>query len=108
MPDQKMPDEPQAPDWGQPLNDVLGDEKDAALDEASLGEHDARRLNELAAHPHVQLRSLLADLRAPAATAGDITTKHAHLHAAVVRLTQLVLQHTPAPEEDDGQERIIG
>lgn len=55
---------------------------------------------DLSSHPHTQLRGILNDLRAPAAIAGDSSTKHAHLHAAVVRLTQVVLEHTPAPEEE--------
>lgn len=58
----------------------------------------------LAFHPHTQLRGILTELASPAARSSDITTKYATLHAAVTRLVQQVLQHTPPP--DDSEEKI--
>lgn len=52
------------------------------------------------AHPHTHLRGIIADLRAPGAISGDSATKHAHLYAAVVRLAQVILSHTPEPPEE--------
>lgn len=57
----------------------------------------------LAHHPHTRLRGILSDLASPAARASDIATKHAMLHAAVTRLAQTILSHTPPPEDDDGE-----
>lgn len=55
---------------------------------------------EIARHPHTLLRGILSDLSSPAARASDITTKHAMLHAAVVRLANVILAHTPAPDAE--------
>lgn len=68
-----------------------------------MAEIDDRRAA-LAAHPHTQLRGILADLNAPAARTADLPTKHAYLHAAFTRLVAQVLQHTPPP--DDSEEKI--
>jgi hypothetical protein len=64
---------------------------------------EADRRAALMAHPHTQLRGILNDLRAP--TALDINGRVGALHQAVARLTQLVLQHTPPPNDEvtDGQ-----
>ena len=53
------------------------------------------------AHPHTQLSKIAADLRAPAATSGDVNTKLAYISAALQRLVQLSLQHTQPPENPD-------
>jgi hypothetical protein len=63
----------------------------------------ADRLARFQAHPHTQLRKIQADLRAPATQTGDVTTRMAHLHSAMQRLIQVVLSHTPPPEEDHGE-----
>ena len=85
---------------------VPEEEWQAAKTEAEPAEEVERRKRraDLAAHPHTQLRGILADLALPAARSADITTKYSMLHAAVVRLVQQVLQHTPPP--DDSEEKI--
>lgn len=65
----------------------------------------AQRLADHASHPHTQLRGIIKELQSPPAQAADINTKFAMLHAAVVRLTQTILAHTPPPpEEPHGEE----
>jgi len=77
----------------------------AKLDAEPDGEAEKReRLAALRAHPHTQLRGILADLALPAARSADITTKYSMLHAAVVRLASLIIAATPPPE--DSEEKI--
>lgn len=92
---------------GNPSHDIEKEEaaqKEAPVQEAPHEVEKRERLSELAAHPHTQLRGLISDLNSPAAKAADITTKHAMLHSAVVRLIQQILQHTPPP--GDSVEKI--
>ncbi|MDE2471868.1 MAG: hypothetical protein KGL35_24870 [Bradyrhizobium sp.] len=82
------------------MDDAQGAEltsEDIAAHEEQQAE--ARRRAALMAHPHTQLNKILTDLRAPAANQADVNTRLAHLHAAVRQLVQVVLSHTPRPEE---------
>jgi len=66
----------------------------AAQDEADAEKN--QRAAELAAHPHNQLKKLLLDLQAPRI---DLHDRIASLHRGLTALTQLVLTHTPAPDD---------
>ena len=69
-------------------------EKEEAAAKEAQAKAEARAA--YAAHPHTQLTKLLADLRTPAL---DINARVSQVHNAVSRLAQLVLQHTPPPDD---------
>jgi hypothetical protein len=85
-------------------------DKDADEKERAARDAQTAKAAELARHPHTQLRGILDSLRAP--TALDINGRLGTLQVAVTRLAQLILQHTPAPPQEDangeGQHGIDG
>jgi|KBSMisStandDraft_5_1062788.scaffolds.fasta_scaffold00163_48 hypothetical protein len=78
--------------------------KDAEDKAAAERQAEAEKQAARAAHPHNQLRSILQGLQAP--TALDVNGRLGALQVAVIRLMQVILQHTPPPPEDDNGERI--
>jgi hypothetical protein len=60
---------------------------------------EAERRAKHMAHPHTQLKGILADLNPPRPTALDMPARMSLLHGAMTRLVQIILTHTPPPEE---------
>ncbi len=58
-----------------------------------------QRIAEFNAHPHTQVTALLKELSAPR---HDIHDRLGAVHNGLIRLAQLVLQHTPVPENPNG------
>lgn len=70
------------------------------LSAEEVAEH--QRLAEQMAHPHAQLSKLLDDLRGPSAL--DINGRIGLALQGISRLAQIVLNHTPPPQETtDGE-----
>jgi len=88
------PKEPEAhePDESKEPAVVQTEEERVALAEQ-------QRIAEFNAHPHTQITALLKELSAPR---HDIHDRLGAVHNGLIRMAQLVLQHTPVPENPNG------
>jgi hypothetical protein len=76
-------------------------ENDARV--AAERQKEAEAQTALAAHPHTRLTALQTQMRAPNL---DVNARIGMLTSVVSQLVQIIKEHTPAPESNDGQERI--
>lgn len=82
----------------------MEDTNQAPTAEEIAAQAEAERRAAFMAHPHNQLKRMVAQLSAPAANQADVNTRLAYLHSAMRQLLQLMMGMIPPPREaSDGE-----